>query len=1551
MAPKRGAQSLSLFGDDDEPAKKRQRQLNEAAREKAAFKKKQAIEAQSHELTELAEKRWASEEPEDLAIDEELVQKLYTEHICGASAKGGRSPRTLEVLDMTGYLERYLWPRVKAQDSSEQLSHVLLMSVIGMLNHKFRDRLGFPWKTVGKDTEVVRRVVQQALTMLHSDSLHVLKDATLSPEQEEAAKRAVEQFEPIEALQLHERVELLRFVVNGLSSLEVAGVAEALLPVTSIAVWLNLDAEAVRYWADEAGAKGAEWTVQLDSLRQEKPSATLALQRDFVPSLLRVLMLRLLQPLWHQRSVKSLAAVEVHLVLELCLDMLAQPPTRPFVRRVVVESLVLEHCQLALDKLVEGTAGTAHSKDVAEHLDMLHRYLDFPVDDVTGDALHAADVDTAHNLDIAMLQKMAYKYCRDEAKKLWLLPATQVAEELEVLTKDLNEETLRSLAAKLRVSRAVAEKAPRQVLLASLKSRFRRRAGPPTASLPVYPTEKLVTLIEPKCRLQEQEQKLTEEEADAFAEIATSEGRMLDDLDEAKPEPAFALSRVSRVEQDISTATNSLAFERTLPKLDVRFLSLQDYLLRNFFLYRLEATSQVAGDIVRVVQQLRPKYVYSHELKRDKLLFTGWSRDAAPLDEPRGGAIEDDDAERGPAVELVEVLRPRCGESVPARVLVKVRYDLSAFGRARGTLTEWNALDEHSIVFLANVDHTGLRRLRGARVVDIRVPAHTSGASNLRIALLELDPAQYLLDQQDPTFDINEFNLVVRRSPRENNFASLLQSMRELMRRATAVSGLDLERPEEAVTISKTQDVHGLLPEWLAHAAVGGDAKKASTFVVNPCPRKCGEIEFHDTFLDAQHVRDTLGVKYEVVFEGFRGEPVPPFKCFFDCDSWESGTVRVRSSLKTDFMSKQLLNVKGNEVRFTEVQSRAVASAMLPGLTLVVGPPGTGKTDVATQILTNWIVGAEGKRERTLLLAHSNQALNDLFAKLALRDAVPQRHLVRLGQGSKKLALSDNFSRHGRVEHWAARRSLLLGYVKRVAMSMRAAKVGLANAADYAGVYGAIDSTVEAAIAFKAYAVDAAYDDWCASEADTDTLKSSFPFASFWNPQLGSPVETNKPELHERDTNVDLAELPSTEPETADLFRHASSPEQVRERGAQLYAELTRVFDALQECRPFETLAASRNQQSDFLVSHGARVVAMTVTHAALKHKQFVQRLRLEFDNVLMEEAAQVMDIETLVPLLSQPSPQKRLRRVVLIGDHHQLPPIVHQVMPLEQSMFARLIRQNADYFTLDQQGRSRPALSRLWSWRYGDVVHDLPAVTQGEFAGAVATLAHEAQFVDVGDLDGQGESAPQAHFYQNLAEAESLVATYQLLRLCGYQPSQIALLTTYNGQRELLEDVVAKRCLSTEPLTALFGAPVISTVDRFQGQQADIVLLSLVRTGTSVGHLRDVRRLVVAVSRARHGLVVFGRKRLFANCAELAPTMRQLMTPPPMLQLALTAPLEEGAEPALETVHNVQRKAGEAPQHVLTLRDLTQLGQLVHSMSARAMQHLRQQCLPAPQQ
>ena len=99
---------------------------------------------------------------------------------------------------------------------------------------------------------------------------------------------------------------------------------------------------------------------------------------------------------------------------------------------------------------------------------------------------------------------------------------------------------------------------------------------------------------------------------------------------------------------------------------------------------------------------------------------------------------------------------------------------------------------------------------------------------------------------------------------------------------------------------------------------------------------------------------------------------------------------------------------KKNAVRFTPTQVEAIRAGVNPGLTMVVGPPGTGKTDVAVQIISN--LYHNFPEQRTLIVTHSNQALNQLFEKIIHLD-VDERHLLRLGHGEEALETEKDFSR------------------------------------------------------------------------------------------------------------------------------------------------------------------------------------------------------------------------------------------------------------------------------------------------------------------------------------------------------------------------------------------------------------------------------------------------------------------------------------------------------------------------------------------------------------
>jgi phosphate starvation-inducible protein PhoH len=109
---------------------------------------------------------------------------------------------------------------------------------------------------------------------------------------------------------------------------------------------------------------------------------------------------------------------------------------------------------------------------------------------------------------------------------------------------------------------------------------------------------------------------------------------------------------------------------------------------------------------------------------------------------------------------------------------------------------------------------------------------------------------------------------------------------------------------------------------------------------------------------------------------------VPPFKLRFSTK--EKDSITVESYVPPSRGPYPYNKPKQNQIPFTPAQTKAIHSGMNPGLTLVVGPPGTGKTDVAVQIISNWYHNFP--EQRILLVTHSNQALNQLFDKLVNLD-------------------------------------------------------------------------------------------------------------------------------------------------------------------------------------------------------------------------------------------------------------------------------------------------------------------------------------------------------------------------------------------------------------------------------------------------------------------------------------------------------------------------------------------------------------------------------------
>jgi intron-binding protein aquarius len=226
-------------------------------------------------------------------------------------------------------------------------------------------------------------------------------------------------------------------------------------------------------------------------------------------------------------------------------------------------------------------------------------------------------------------------------------------------------------------------------------------------------------------------------------------------------------------------------------------------------------------------------------------------------------------------------------------------------------------------------------------------------------------------------------------------------------------------------------------------------------------------------------------------------------------------------------------------------------------------------------------------------VTHSNQALNQLFEKIMQLD-IDERHLLRLGHGEEALETEKDFSRYGRVNYVLSQRLELLEKVKK-----------LQDALD---VGGDCSYTCETAGHFHLYEIVARWEKFVSEIKNIMTAEDftkQFPFTKFFD-DAPQPLFNGK--IFEE--NLEIAQ--------------------------SCYRYIEHIFTELEEFRAFELLRNGLDR-SKYLLVKEAKIIAMTCTHAALKRKELVN-LGFKYDNILMEESAQILEIETFIPLLLQVS-------------------------------------------------------------------------------------------------------------------------------------------------------------------------------------------------------------------------------------------------------------------------------------------------------------------------
>lgn len=280
-------------------------------------------------------------------------------------------------------------------------------------------------------------------------------------------------------------------------------------------------------------------------------------------------------------------------------------------------------------------------------------------------------------------------------------------------------------------------------------------------------------------------------------------------------------------------------------------------------------------------------------------------------------------------------------------------------------------------------------------------------------------------------------------------------------------------------------------------------------------------------------------------------------------------------------------------------------------------------------------------------------------------------------------------------------------------------------------------------------------------------------------------------------------------------------------------------------------LGRKRAQQA---VLDQAHVICATLSGSG--HDMF-QSLNIEFETVIIDEAAQCVEMSSLIPL------KYGCVKCVLVGDPKQLPPTVFSKeaakFQYEQSLFVRMQNNFKDeVHLLDTQYRMHPEISVFPSRTFYDGLlkdGDGMAGLRQRPWHASALLAPYRFF----DVRGQHQAAPKGHSLVNLAEVE--VAMAMLTRLTNdftnYDYNgRIGIITPYKSQLRMLKDRFSQRFGN-----GVFDMVEFNTTDAFQGRESEIIIFSCVRASPAggIGFLQDIRRMNVGLTRAKSSLWVLG--------------------------------------------------------------------------------------------
>ncbi|CAH1732672.1 NFX1-type zinc finger-containing protein 1-like [Aphis gossypii] len=277
-------------------------------------------------------------------------------------------------------------------------------------------------------------------------------------------------------------------------------------------------------------------------------------------------------------------------------------------------------------------------------------------------------------------------------------------------------------------------------------------------------------------------------------------------------------------------------------------------------------------------------------------------------------------------------------------------------------------------------------------------------------------------------------------------------------------------------------------------------------------------------------------------------------------------------------------------------------------------------------------------------------------------------------------------------------------------------------------------------------------------------------------------------------------------------------------------------------------------------------VIGMTTT-AAAKKRYLLKNLKCPI--VIIEEAADVLEPHIVASL------SEYCEHLILIGDHKQLRPqtanhFIGKKYRLDISLFERMVNNKIPSYVLAEQHRMRPEIAGLVAPVIYPYLRNHTSVIQRPHVRGVSMnvfcMTHRVH---------EEKNYEYSCSFVNKAEAKYLVALANYLLKQGYYPEDITIMAMYNAQVVYISNLI-----KSPPFEHLADIRV-SSVDGYQGEENEIVLLSLVRSNNnySIGFLKIDNRVCVALSRARLGFYIAGDLKLLARTSQLWSSVRTYLS------------------------------------------------------------------------